>query len=310
MNKQKQKMNKKREFYLKELLKTELRIDKYSRNLNNLKRVLMVKEKSIIKASAIIMKNFFKIDFRWKVKTFLGRKIEVYLADADASSLLFFGSLFGDELQVIKFLIKNLRENDIFYDIGSNYGFYTLLAQELITNGEIHSFEPLPKIFDLLRRNANLEKNPNTFLNNVALSNQVGEAIFYNREVARHTGTSSLIFQRDNPEKYIIIKIKTTTLDEYTKTHKAPSIIKLDVEGAEFLVLEGGLSTIKNFKPIIIMEFFNDDLHQKAVNILLNNHYNIFEIDNNGDLKRISSETLQKIFKNQIKSSANYLFKV
>jgi FkbM family methyltransferase len=117
----------------------------------------------------------------------------VFLNDGDATFLYFFGVLFGDEINIIKFLIKNLKENDIFYDIGANYGFYTLLAQEFITTGEIHSFEPNPNIFKLLKENVKLDLFKNTFLNELALSDKKGESEFYNLDIKGHSGASSLI---------------------------------------------------------------------------------------------------------------------
>jgi predicted RNA methylase len=113
---------------------------------------------------------------RKKIKTFWGRDLYVYLADADAdaSALYFFSTLYGDEIKIIKFLIKNFKENDIFYDVGANYGFYTCLAREFIIDGEIHAFEPNPKIFKLLRENARLDIFKNTLLNEVALSDKTG----------------------------------------------------------------------------------------------------------------------------------------
>lgn len=177
------KLNKdKREIFLRKILDIEPVIENYIKNIDSkFKRSLIVKEKAIVKVISLLLKNIFSIDIKCKIKTFFGRKMEIYIADQDASALFFFGTLYGEELKIIKFIIKNLKENEVFYDIGANYGFYTVLCQELIDpyKGEIHSFEPLFKIFNLLKRNALLKQYQNTYLNNIALSDKIGFFRFF-----------------------------------------------------------------------------------------------------------------------------------
>jgi FkbM family methyltransferase len=302
-------MEKKQKF-INLLEKIEPQIGTYFKYLNSklsskLIRSFLVREKSFIKILAIFMKNFLGIDFKKKVKTFWGRDISVYLADADASSLYFFNTLYGDEIKIIKFLIKNFKENDNFYDIGANYGFYTCLAQEFITEGEIHAFESNPKIFRLLKENSRLDIFKNTFLNEVALSNKIGETEFYDREISRHSGGSSLIRQ-PHFKKYRIIKVKTTTLDEYILNHKPPTIMKIDVEGGEPLVVKGASKLLQEYSPIIIMEFMPDDLHREAVSILLSNGYKVFRIENDGSLLNVNKRDL---LADNTSLEANYVFK-
>jgi FkbM family methyltransferase len=297
------KMDKKEKF-LSLLSKIEPRINRYLKYLDSkLIRSFMVREKAFLKVLAILMKNVLGIDFKKKIKTFWGRDIYVYLADMDASALYFFNTLYGPEIKIIKFLIKTFKDDDIFYDIGANYGFYTLLAQEFITKGEIHAFEPNPKIFKLLRENSRLDIYKNTFLNEIALSDKIGEAEFF--EISRQSGGSSLI-KHQHVLKYKIIKVRTTTLDDYISNHKPPTIMKIDVEGGEYLVLKGGLELLKKYSPMIIMEFLPDYLHREAVNILFNSGYRAFKIDNDGNLSIINE---QDLLRDDVPHEANYVFK-
>jgi len=251
------------------------------------------------------MKKVLGMDFKKKIKTFWGRDIYVYLADADAAALYFFNTLPIAEIKIIKFLIKNFKDDDIFYDIGANYGFYTLLAQEFITKGEIHAFEPNPKIFKLLRENSRLDIYKNTFLNEMALSDKAGETEFFDREISGHSGSSSLV-KHQHFLKYKVIKVRTTTLDDYISNHKPPTIMKIDVEGGESLVLKGGLELLKKYSPMIIMEFFPDDLHREAVNILFNSGYRAFKIDNDGNLSIMNE---QDLLREDVPHEQNYVFK-
>jgi FkbM family methyltransferase len=299
------KMDKKEKF-LSLLSEIEPRINIYLKYLDSrIIRAFMVREKAFLKVSAILMKNVLGMDFKKKVKTFWGRDIYVYLADQDASALYFFNTLYGEEIKIIKLLIKNFKDDDTFYDIGANYGFYTLLAQEFITKGEIHAFEPSPKIFKLLTENSRLDIYKNTFLNEMALSDKTEETEFFDKEIGGQSGGSSLI-KHQHFLKYKVIKVKTTTLDDYISNHKPPTIMKIDVEGGEPLVLKGALKLLKKYNPMIIMEFLPDDLHREAVNILSNNGYRTFKIDSDGNLSIINEKDL---LRNDISYEANYVFK-
>jgi FkbM family methyltransferase len=298
-------MSNKKQLFLEILDNLQADIDFYSKQPRLLRSFLM-KEKGLLKILSIFLNKFLKIKIKKKIKTFWNREMFVFLNDGDATFLYFFGILFGDEINITKFLIKNLKDNDIFYDIGANYGFYTLLAQEFITTGEIHSFEPNPDIFNLLKENSKLNIFKNTFLNKLALSDKNGEAEFYNLDIKGHSGASSLI-KYNHFKKYEIIKVKTMKFDDYIYDYKPPNLIKIDTEGSENLVLKGGLNLIKKFKPIIIMEFWPDDNHLEAAKILFDNNYNVYKIDENGDLFKVDKNIL--LTKNP-NCERNYVFKI
>jgi len=182
-------------------------------------------------------------------KLFWGRKIILNTDDLDASLLIHSGLLYSkSEYSLTKFFIKYLKENDIFYDIGANCGFYSHLAIEFCQ--EVHAFEPLSDVFTYLYKN--LSKENNIFLNNLALSDNSASDFLYIRK--NQSGVSTLIPDNPKSEIYIKTKVETDTLDRYSIKHKKPTIIKLDVEGAENLVLEGGIDTIKKYKPTRAME--------------------------------------------------------
>jgi len=89
-------------------------------------------------------------------KLFYDKKIMLQMIDDNAFAFYFFGLLI-DEYKLTKFFIKNLKEDDVFYDIGANYGFYTALASEFCK--EVHSFEPNPRIFEYLKESFKNDKN-------------------------------------------------------------------------------------------------------------------------------------------------------
>jgi FkbM family methyltransferase len=201
------------------------------------------------------------------------------------------------ETRLTKFLIKNLEENSVFYDIGANFGYYSLLAKEIIKDGEVHSFEPLPDVFIILKEN--LSKKQSVFLNQLALFNQEGKIDFYDTTVTSAGGSTfnpdvlknrNLDFLSASKK----IKVQTTTLDKYCIEHSKPDFLKIDVEGAESQVIEGGVATLKQNNPIIAMEVwgnsFDNRSHLKAIDTLYNLGYKSYKINDEGEL-----EFLEKI---------------
>jgi FkbM family methyltransferase len=297
-------MNKKRKF-LDLLSNIEPKLRLYSKYVNYpIIRAFLVAFLFIEKIPLIFIIKIFNVNFKKRLKLFWGKEMVVYLADSNATSLYFLGTLAREEIKIIKFLIKNLKEDSVFYDIGANYGFYTILAAEFIKKGEIHSFEPNPVIFRLLEESCKLNMLKNVYLNEIALSDKNGYSEFYDRVIAGQSGMSSLI-KDQHSKKCRVIKVKTIRIDDYILTHIPPSIIKMDAEGAEPFILKGATNLLKELNPIIIMEFFPDALHREAVGILLNNKYNIFGIDNEGNLFPVNKTDL---FKDDISHEVNLVF--
>lgn len=233
-------------------------------------------------------------------KLFWGRQIKVSLFDLEAFFLNLCGLLsHPSEVKLTKFFIKNFKENDIFYDVGANWGFYTYLALEFCS--QVHSFEPLPNIFKYLLKN--LSNEHKCFLNNVALSNFCGESKIYSgKESSRGSTIRTELFLTNKKyfEKEILVKV--TTLDEYLKTHSSPTVIKLDVEGSENLVIKGGIKFFKNFSPIVAMEVASNNhylanLYTEAIRLLKSLGYKSFYLNEEGELKRAEGDLTKLVEK-------------
>ncbi len=228
-----------------------------------------------------------------KTSFFQKRNLTLPLNDLGPASIISLNYIpLLDDVKLTKFFIKNFKENDIFYDIGANYGYYTYLALEFCK--EVHSFEPLSEIFYYLK--LNLENEKRSFLNNVALSNENGEVTIHKSKYG--LGGSTIITDVYENSKNSFSgeeKVKTITLDDYLKNHTPPTIIKIDVEGAENLVLEGGNNLLKNYTPVIAMEVWkNSENHRQAIELLKNFGYQAYEIDFDGEIKLTSDEILLK----------------
>ena len=163
------------------------------------------------------------------------------------------------------FSILSLSSNTVF-DIGSYTGIYALIAAKSNKKLKVSAFEPNPDLFSALEKNLKLNRIRNVKSEQMALDNQPGEAYLYlNHDI--HTSIGSLIQSSTAGKKVLVRK---TTLDIYCENHSVNSIdlIKIDVEGYEANVLQGGSSIIKKSSPIILMESLTQVTLEKQFELL------------------------------------------
>jgi FkbM family methyltransferase len=145
------------------------------------------------------------------------------------------------------FLMQLLQEGDFLLDIGANVGHYTLLSG-LYSNCKVVSIEPIPGTFDRLAANVKLNNwKYAPELLNIGLSNEAGELVFTNQQFTTNKVST-------NGQG---IKVKVKTLDEICAA-KTPDFIKIDVEGYEWFVLNGGLKTLSNDTLKLILIELNE----------------------------------------------------
>ena len=135
---------------------------------------------------------------------------------------------------VSKLLMDKLRENEIFFDIGANVGYFTCLAGLYIQKGEVHSFELDPTLVNEINSNLNLNGIHNSVIFCGAIWNNNNDVLSF--EPHQNENKSTNVAKVSNGR----INTGSITLDTYCKKKKIhPSIIKIDVEGAEAKVLRG-----------------------------------------------------------------------
>jgi len=136
--------------------------------------------------------------------------------------------------------IQDKTKNRVFWDIGANIGYYSVLASEYAEH--VCAFEPEPNNYNILNKNVKNNNINNIETLEVAVSNENGQAELY-REPIQGGGIHSLAKDERLTDKPCSVKVKT--VDTLIKNHKSPDLIKVDVEGAEQKVLEGSTKTIQ-----------------------------------------------------------------
>ena len=158
------------------------------------------------------------------------------------------------EKSEIGFVIKALKPGDIFIDVGANAGIFTIIAAKKVQNhGHIYAFEPDQRNLKLLRHNLTINNLTNVTILECALSNIKGKTKF-----AIATDGAMNSFVKTNRKDQQIIEwqiVEVTTLDDFVEEHKISNInfIKIDTEGAEKLIFEGGKNLLSTSEPIIVM---------------------------------------------------------
>ena len=145
-----------------------------------------------------------------------------------------------------------LKDNSNAIDIGCHKGQYLDLFLKHAPQGYHFAFEPIPHLAKILQT-----EFPSVEVYNCALSNKPGEAAFYIvPDAPALSGLNARTFiKSDSPRQEIVVS--TERLDTIIPQEVKIDLIKIDVEGAEGLVIEGAINTIKCNKPYIILEHGN-----------------------------------------------------
>lgn len=163
---------------------------------------------------------------------------------------------YGDnELPVQRALAERLKPGGVFYDVGANVGFLTVLGARLVgPSGIVYAFEPVPTNAGYVRRNAEANRFAHVKVVEKAVSNRSGPRVL---NLARYSGGAALDSVEAPPDADGTLQVDVVTIDDAVGRHgmRPPSVVKIDVEGAELEVLEGMSAVTHQHRPIIIAEF-------------------------------------------------------
>jgi FkbM family methyltransferase len=146
-------------------------------------------------------------------------------------------------------------------DIGANIGMISLALIRHCPNAEIFAFEPGPHQAGLLRKTIRENRLGNKVHQlEIALSDSRGEATFSIHSSEHASGDGFMDTGRAGKSQTLVVK--TDTLDQWWHENNKPQInlVKMDVEGAELLVMRGGKNFFSQLKPPIVFEIHQENL--------------------------------------------------
>jgi len=174
------------------------------------------------------------------------------------------------ELHIQLAVVDALAGGDVFYDVGANNGYLSLLgAQRVGPNGFVYAFEPLPPNISLLQELMSENGIDNYKLVPHAISNVSGAVDFY---FGDSNATPSLISGNRDQR----LSILTTTLDQFAAEYRWPNVIKMDIEGAEVMALEGASKLLASDRaPSWIIEIHSREIEHSVNDLLVSNGFHI-----------------------------------
>ncbi|MGZ4938529.1 MAG: FkbM family methyltransferase [Halobacteriota archaeon] len=158
------------------------------------------------------------------------------------------------EPDVVRHFVSAIKPGDIVMDVGANIGYYSLVAARCVgEKGRVYAFEPDPINFGMLTKNV----NANAFTNVVTIRKAVCAATGTAQLLQKKASTHSLFDHPLAPTKQSV-QVETVAMDDFLSTlshedQQRVTLVKIDAEGAEPLILEGLASFIKRKSALIII---------------------------------------------------------
>lgn len=185
----------------------------------------------------------------------------------------------GFDQMLLDFAVEFVSPGDNVWDIGANVGVFTFASAARSKTGQVLAVEPDPFLASLLRRSAGIQTNQrlNVHVLSAAVSDRIGVACFAIAVKGRASNFLKSVGGRSVTggirEE---LMVPTITLDLLLETQSPPRVLKIDVEGAEKLVLDGAPRLLTEIRPIILIEVGMRD--REAIGQMLHNHeYLLFD---------------------------------
>ena len=171
------------------------------------------------------------------------------------------------EKDLIQLCFEHIKPDETVFEIGTWLGNYSiLLGKYIVPHGKVFGFEPDAVAFRQCSINLLLNEVHNVFLQRAACSDSTGFLDLYTNRIFGNSGSS--IFA-DNPlaagYEQRKIEVPCTTIDNFVEAFQiAPTTVKIDVEGAEDLVIQGGMKTLGEKDVKIFVEIHSPYLRARG----------------------------------------------
>jgi len=221
---------------------------------------------------------------------------KMFLDKNDTLGLSLNGSYEEFETEIVN---REIKKGDVVLDIGANIGYYTLIFASLVgEKGKVYAFEPDPTNFALLKKNVEINGYNNVVLVPKAVSDKSGIVKLYLCE--ENKGDHRIY---NSGEGRNSIEVTSVRLDDYFDKNQHIDFIKMDIQGAEGLALQGMQKLLKRNDSVkIITEFWPIGLKRSGISsktvltFLLNLSFSLYELDEN--TKQLDPITMSTLMKN------------
>lgn len=176
------------------------------------------------------------------------------------------------EEHLVYYFNKFIKPTDIIVEGGVYVGLHTVRFSQLASKGHVYSFEASKRNFDLTQLTLMNNNILNVSLYNKALYSQLGDIYLAESWTPDQDSITDIPTSK---------KVECMTIDNLQLSKV--DFIKLDIEGGELEALKGAKNTINQHQPIITFEYLKHLNHPSPIPFLIENKYNIFQIDTHWD---------------------------
>lgn len=165
------------------------------------------------------------------------------------------------EPETFRFLREHCRRGDIVLDIGAHVGLFSVVTGRLVgPEGRVFSFEPTPGTREILERTVQLNCLEDRIeVRGEAVSRSSGTATFY--ETGDPGSNANSLVASTNRHRHGI-RVETTSIDDFARSRSiVVNCLKIDAEGNELAVLQGGERTLREQRPAIALALHPSALH-------------------------------------------------
>ena len=202
-----------------------------------------------------ILFKVFKFFLKKKiVLNFLKYKFYAYPQKKELSRWMIKNLKIWDQSSVEMIINQIKNDNTTFIDIGSNYGAYSIPIAKLKNKINVYCFDPSEKALNQLKDNIVLNDIKNIKYFNVGVGEK-NKTAFLNDEIKNYNNSGSYEISNKYSGKKILINSIDNLIDDGKIIPKKKIVIKMDIEGYEFLALQGLIKTIKKYDIFIFFEF-------------------------------------------------------
>ncbi len=215
----------------------------------------------------------------WRYKVTICGK-EVWFSTTDMNSFEWFILRFSEEElhepKTTALLVRLSQRGEDILDVGANLGWFTCAAG-VVSESAVHAFEMDEENFRRLCSNVSLNGLQNVKTKHAAVTNSPGH-VLYSKNLGPINSELSLKKDQEGDKVY---RAESITLDDYVeKNCPAVGVIKIDVEGGEKEVLQGGAETIRKFRPHILLEVHPHQVSVSEVLSVIPNRYRVYHVEN------------------------------
>jgi FkbM family methyltransferase len=182
------------------------------------------------------------------------------------------------EPAIQEILVERLKPGMVFYDLGANIGFFTLLAARLVGGkGKVFSFEPDPEIAGRLRRNIEQNAFTNVTVVEAGIWSASGNVNFVAADLSSpDRGVGKFV---EGKGALAGKPTQCVALDDFVQSVPPPDAIKCDIEGAEIEAFRGAKELLQARHPLILCEMHSNDNDKFLRDYFSRSGYHLHSLD-------------------------------